>query len=132
MLKPVKYKNLDFSKTYSANYIHPEFDYNTPRDTSHLIPEQVRKNKSYDFKPLGHTQVCPANFKAIPDTSSGRNVIKCVYDRTKEVRREEQSIVQIPTPSSTFDMRSNNPNGVGYSVFYKSKNANTTQKYIPV
>lgn len=134
MIKPVNYKNLDFSKSYNPKYIHPEFKpYATRKetiDTINLIPEQIRKNKSFDFKPLGHTQTCPANFTAITDTSSGRNVIKCIYDRSKEVDRIQEAYKVKETPQSTFDMRSIDHNTLGgYLIFYKSKNAHTTQKY---
>ena len=138
MIRPVNYKLLNFRDSYDTNYVHPEFKPYHQREThpeniktGHLIANQVRKDKSYDFKPLGRTQVCPANFVAEADTSSGRNIVKCVYDRSKEVDQLSRAKTQITTPSSTFEMRSVDSSKPGaYKTFYKGKNACTTQKYV--
>lgn len=149
MIRPVNAELINLNLTYKPGYIHPEFKPYIDRQnnkgaspfigTSHLDQTQLRKGKSYDFKPLGLSTrgggFCPANFTKVLDDKNEmgyerkRNVYKCVYDRTKEVDRTKEARVQKQTPPSTFDARSVNPYTGEYDVYYKSKNACTTQKY---
>jgi hypothetical protein len=158
MIRPVNAEKINLNLTYKPGYIHPEFkpyvdrqnnggksefldDVDGSASGGNVDPTQIRKNKSYDFKPLGLTRgggFCPANFTKVLDDKNSfgyerkRNTYKCVYDRTKEVDRTKEARVEKPTPTSSFDMRSVNPYTGNYDIYFKSKNAQTTQKYMNV
>lgn len=148
MIRPVNAELVNLNLTYKPGYIHPEFrpyvEKKKRYDGIGIVvgddPTQIRTNKSYDFKPLGTnaTAMCPANFTKVLDDKNEygyerkRNIYKCVYDRTKEVDRTKEARVQKDTPVSSFNMRSVNPYTGEYDIYFKSKNACTTQKYSPV
>jgi hypothetical protein len=156
MIRPVNAEKINLNLAYKPGFIHPEFApyeekkklASTPNGrkelTDGLDSTQIRAGKSYTFKALGnaHTgQYCPANFTKVPDAEffdrdaprSGyvnkRNAYICVYDKTKEVDRTKEARIQKSTPQSSFDMRSLNPYTGEYDIYFKSKNACTTQKY---
>jgi len=158
MIRPVNAEKINLNLAYKPGYIHPEFaPYEEKKKlarsrsgiedlTFGLDPTQIRSGKSYSFKPLGnaHTgQYCPANFTKVRDPEffdsskstprSGyvnkRNAYICVYDKKNEVDRTSEARVQKSTPHSSFDMRSLNPYTGEYEIYFKSKNACTTQKY---
>ena len=156
MIRPVNAEKINLNLAYKSGYIHPEFapyeekkKLSSQELTEGLDQTQVRKNKSYDFKPIGNAKTgafCPVNFKMVPDeeyfgkTSNSkrsgyvekRNAYICVYDRSKEVDRKKEARVQKLTPQSSFDMRSLNPYTGEYDIYFKSKNAETTQRYARV